>query len=89
MTYTYEITATDEGVVATCVEVGLEGTGRTLADAVSALQHALEERMASVDAVGPPSRPPQPSIHLRPATPEPARDPQGPGDSPAAERRSS
>ena len=82
--FTYRMMQTDDGYVAHCEELSVESTGRSPEGAIESLRKALEQRLTSVEAVGPPSRPPaRPCIELVAAA-QPARDPQGPGDSPAA-----
>lgn len=83
---TYRMTQTDDGYVAKCEELSVEALGRSPAQALAALRKEVEQRLASVDAVAPPSRPPPPpSLELIPVAPEANdADPEGPGDSPAA-----
>ena len=79
---TYRLSSSDGGgYVATCVEAPVESLGRTPEEALQALRRALEARLGSVEAVGPPSRPrSSPQIDLIAAVEESERDPQGPGD---------
>ena len=82
---TYSMTSTDDGYVASCQEFSIESTGASPEQAIERLRKALERRLSSNDAVGPPSRPP-PHSHVELvalARTEPS--PSGPGDSSAAE----
>jgi hypothetical protein len=82
---TYELTETPDGYLARCVESSIEAMGSTPRQALTALKEAIEQSLLSVEAVAPPSRPPSPPcIDLLPAAP-PQVEPQGPGDSPAAD----
>jgi hypothetical protein len=88
--FTYEMTEIDDGYIARCVESPTEATGSTPDLALNALREALAQGLVSVEAIAPPSRPPPaPSIELVPAahvaTSHSEEEPQGPGDSPAAE----
>lgn len=84
----YSMTQGEDGYVARCGELSVESTGRSPELAIAALRKAIERELTTVEAVGPPSRPPAPpSIELVAAGQvAPDRDPQGPGDSPAAQR---
>lgn len=57
MTIRYIIERIDGGYRATCEELGVEACGATVDRAVTSLRCALEERMAHVEAVAPPSSP--------------------------------
>jgi len=57
MTIRYIIERIDGGYRATCEELGVEASGPTVDRAVTSLRRALEERMAHVEAVAPPSTP--------------------------------
>jgi hypothetical protein len=85
---TYSMTRGEDGYVARCEELSVESTGRSPEMAIGALRKAIEQELTSVEAVGPPSRPPAPPIIELVAAghDEPEPDPQGPGDSPAAQR---
>ena len=85
MRYTYQLVEENDGVTAICVEMPVSATGSTKTAAIVALRAAICDRLTHVEAVAPPSSVPVPSIQLEPAE-EPASEPQGPGDSPAAER---
>jgi hypothetical protein len=92
MTYTYRLTNDSEGVTATCAEMSASATGATSTEAVAALRDAICERLTHVEAVAPPDSVPVPSFELvlaRESSFESSSDPQGPGDSPAAERAGS
>ncbi|MGO8998133.1 MAG: hypothetical protein ACLQVI_32845 [Polyangiaceae bacterium] len=79
---TYRIMPTGGEYVAKCEELPVETTGKSPRAAIEALRTAVEQRLASVEAMGPPSRPP-PSVRVElTAAAEPERDPQGPGDPP-------
>jgi hypothetical protein len=71
---TYTMTRGEDGYVARCEELSVESTGRS--------------PETSVEAVGPPSRPPAPPIIelVAKGQVELQDDPQSPGDSPAAQR---
>ena len=84
MTYTYRLTKDTDGVTATCSEMPVAVTAATEAAAITELQAAICEHLTHVEAVAPPSSVAVPSIRLVPVQEE-SRDPQGPGDSPAAE----
>jgi hypothetical protein len=84
MTYTYRITTDSEGITATCKEMSVSATGATPDAAVAALRDAICERLTHVEAVAPPDSVAVPSVRLVPAG-DPSPEPQGPGDSPAAE----
>ena len=83
-TYTYRLTSAPEGFLARCTEMPISALGPTEEAAVAALRQAICEHLGHVEAVAPPSAPPTPSIDLRRAE-DKAPEPQGPGDSPAAE----
>ena len=85
MTYTYRVARDNEDFTATCVEMSVCATGRTPSEAVDALRDAICDRLTHVEAVAPPDSVPLPSFELLPAR-EPSSEPQGPGDSPSAER---
>jgi hypothetical protein len=85
MKYTYRITNDTEGITATCVEMSVSASGSTAAAALAALRDAICERLTHVEAVAPPDPVPVPSIELVPAR-DSMPEPQGPGDSPAADR---
>src|SRR5450755_1475121 len=83
--FTYRLTQTDGGYLASCQELGLEADGRSSQAAVTALKRFIEERLDAEEAVGPPSTAPARSrIELELAR-EAEAEPQGPGDSPAAD----
>ena len=86
MKYTYRLTRDAEGFTATCVEMSVSTLGPTPAAAVSALRQAICELLTHVEAVAPPTSVPVPSIELEPARDSEPQQPQGPGDSPAADR---
>jgi hypothetical protein len=89
MTYTYRLTSDAEGITATCVEMPVSVLGPNEASAIAALQTAICEHLTHVEAVAPPTSVPVPSVKLVPAHAAPEEsppEPQGPGDSPAAER---
>jgi hypothetical protein len=85
---TYTMTRGEDGYVARCEELSVESTGRSPEIAISALRKAIEQELTSVEAVGPPSRPPAPPIIelVAKGQVELQDDPQSPGDSPAAQR---
>lgn len=85
MKYTYRLTKDSEGVTARCREMPVSVTGASETAAIAALRAAIYDHLTHVEAVAPPSSVPVPSIQLEPAE-EPIPEPQGPGDSPAAER---
>ena len=85
MKYTYRLSSAAEGFVARCLEIPVSALGATEDAAVAALRQAVFERFAHVEAVAPPTSTPRPSIELEEAQ-DPTPEPQGPGDSPAAER---
>jgi hypothetical protein len=88
MKYTYRIVNdNDDGITATCLEMSVSASGATPAAAVAALRDAICDRLTHVEAVAPPDPDsvPLPSFELVPAH-DPMPEPQGPGDSPAAER---
>jgi hypothetical protein len=83
---TYRMIQSDGDYVAKCEELAIESTGASPEAALDALKKAAESRLSSVEAVGPPSRLcPAPRIDLVPAIAE-EPEPQGPGDSPAADQ---
>ena len=87
MTFTYHIEPTTSGFSACCEELTVEAMGATAESALEALRVALTERMVTVEAIAPPASVTPVSIVLVLATPRSHDDePQGPGDSPAAER---
>jgi hypothetical protein len=76
----YRITPCDGGYVAVSTELALEATGESRDQAVAALLIAAKEALRTVEAVGPPSRPPSaPDIELVLETPA-THEPDGPGD---------
>ena len=80
------MTRTDDGYAAKCEELSVEATGKSVEGALAALRVAVTERLVSVDAIAPPSQPPpSPHVELVPAV-DSEPDPQGPGDSPAADQ---
>lgn len=91
---TYRIAKTEEGFAARSEEMGVEATGASREEALAALRAAVAQKLTTVEAVAPPSRPPPPPhielVRAPDADSEPARvlreEPQGPGDSPAADR---
>lgn len=89
MTYTYRVTKDAEGLTAACVEMPVSVTSSTEREAIAALHAAIVEHLTRVEAVAPPSMVAVPSVRLVPAQDVRAEDaptePQGPGDSPAAE----
>ena len=85
MKYTYRLVSDSEGVTATCSEMPVSATGADETAAIAALHAAIYDHLTHVEAVAPPSSVPAPSIQLEPAA-DPIPQPQGPGDSPAAER---
>jgi hypothetical protein len=85
MKYTYRLMTDPEGFAATCMEMSVTALGSTPMAAVSALRQSICERLTHIEAVAPPDSVPVPSITLEPALDPPA-EPQGPGDSPAADR---
>ena len=88
MEFTYRITPSEGGFMATCQELAVEDSGATPAAALEALREALAERMVTVEAIAPPTTttPVKVVLSLSPVQPS---EPQGPGDSPAAARVSS
>ncbi|MET0594037.1 MAG: hypothetical protein ABW133_15160 [Polyangiaceae bacterium] len=84
MKYTYRIGEDPEGVFATCVELPVSVVAPTEEEAVATLYRAICEHLTHVEAVAPPTSVPVPSVQLVLAGQEPP-EPQGPGDSPAAE----
>jgi hypothetical protein len=84
MKYTYRFGEDPEGIVATCVELPVSVLAPTESEALVALHRAICEHLTHVEAVAPPTSVPVPSVQLAPASNEPP-EPQGPGDSPAAE----
>ena len=79
--FTYRLISSDGGYIAKCEELPVESFGRLPGEAIDALKRAVELRLASVEAVGPPSRPPPfPIIELAAAV-EPEQEREGPGDS--------
>jgi hypothetical protein len=84
MTYTYRLTKDTDGVTATCSEMPVAVTAASDAAAITALHTAICDHLTHVEAVAPPSSVAVPSVRLVPVEDAP-RDPQGPGDSPAAE----
>ena len=88
MKYTYKLTNDPEGFAASCVEMAVSAAGPTPDAAISLLRQAICERLTHIEAVAPPDSVPVPSVDLAPAQVS-APEPQGPGDSPAAERVSS
>jgi hypothetical protein len=84
MRYTYRLGEDPEGIVATCVELPVSVLAPTESEALAALHRAICEHLTHVEAVAPPTSVPVPSVQLAPASKEPP-EPQGPGDSPAAE----
>lgn len=85
MTFTYRIEPSGSGFCARCEELTVEAMGATPDGALEALRVALAERMATVEAIAPPESVTPVSIVLVLAAPH-SVEPQGPGDSPAAER---
>jgi len=85
MKYTYRLVEDDNDVTATCSEMPVSATGANESAAVAALRAAILEHLTHIEAVAPPSFVPVPSIQLEPAEERPP-EPQGPGDTPAAER---
>jgi hypothetical protein len=81
----YTMTRCDGGFIAKCRELSVEATGGSPEKALGALREAILEELSTTEAVGPPSRPPSPPRIELVAALEQAPDPQGPGDSPAAE----
>ena len=80
MTIRYIIERVDGGYRASCEELGVEAMGPTVDRAVSSLRHALEERMAHVEAVAPPSSPVIVRVDLQQEVQAKGEEPQGPGD---------
>ena len=79
--YTYRLTPSDGGYIASCAEIEAEGEGSTREAAVRSLRESICERMSSAEAVAPPSQTPHASVELieaSPAAEEPS--PQGPGE---------
>jgi len=85
MKYTYRLVRDSEDVTATCSEMSVSATGANETAAIAALRAAIYDHLTHVEAVAPPSSVPVPSIQLVPAE-DPIPEPQGPGDTPAAER---
>jgi hypothetical protein len=85
MRYTYRLIKDSEGVTATCSEMPVSVTDATEFGAIAALRAAIYDHLTHVEAVAPPASVPVPSIQLELAQDSPP-EPQGPGDSPAAER---
>jgi hypothetical protein len=82
---TYSVTRHGGEYIARCLELPVESSGSSAEAAVDALKRTLERQMTSEEAVAPPSRPP-PASHVElVAVAEPRQEPDGPGDSPAAE----
>ena len=80
----YSLTRADDDYVAKCHELSVESTGASAEQATLALRRAVEQQLTSVEAVGPPSRPPPPpSIELV-LVGQPECSPQGPGEAPSA-----
>jgi hypothetical protein len=69
--YTYRLDPDDGGFYAQCVEVDLAGEGKTRAAAVESLREALRLRLASPEAVAPPSIAGEHRIELAEADPSP------------------
>ena len=84
MKYTYRLGEDPEGVFATCVELPVSVVAPTEEEALAALHRAICEHLTHNEAVAPTTSVPVPSVQLAPAAKEPP-EPQGPGDSPAAE----
>jgi hypothetical protein len=79
--YTYELVAADEGLLARCIEVGVEALGDTENAAVANLRRALAEKLGDNEAIAPPGAP-HAAFELTPRA-EPASEPSGPGDTDA------
>lgn len=84
MRYTYRIGKDPEGIVATCQELPVSVLAPTESEALADLHRAICEHLTHIEAVAPPTSVPVPSVQLAPAGNE-TPEPQGPGDSPAAE----
>jgi hypothetical protein len=83
MTFTYRLTRLRHGCLAACEELALESEGSSPVEAVHALRKAIEQRLTSVEAIGPPSRPPAPPVIELVSRGEPEeQDPDGPGAGP-------
>ncbi len=80
MTIRYIIERVDGGYRASCEELGVEAMGPTVDRAVSSLRRALEERMAHVEAVAPPSSPVIVRVDLQQEVQAKGEEPQGPRD---------
>lgn len=76
--YTYEIVAVDEGFLARCIELGIEGLGATEDAAVAELRRAVAAKLAGNEAVAPPDASPV-AFELAPRI-EPPSEPSSPGD---------
>jgi hypothetical protein len=85
MKYTYRLLNDSEGVTATCVEVPVSVVAPDASTAMAELHKAICEHLTHIEAVAPPTSVPVPSVQLEPAR-EATPEPQGPGDSPAADR---
>jgi hypothetical protein len=76
----YRLTERDGAYVAACDELVVEASGATSEAAIAALLRAARGILGTVEAVGPPSRPPVPdAIELVPQA-KIVRGPDGPGD---------
>ncbi|HEY2513106.1 MAG TPA: hypothetical protein VGI39_19695 [Polyangiaceae bacterium] len=82
---TYRIVKTEDGYLARSDELGVESVGASESAALAALRSAIVQSLTSVEAVAPPSRPPPPPRVDLIRAPETDAEPQGPGDSPAAD----
>jgi hypothetical protein len=84
---TYTVTSTGGEYIARCQELPVESSGGSPETAIDALRRALERELMSNEAVAPPSRPPPPSHVELVAMVQAKQEPDGPGDSPAADAR--
>jgi hypothetical protein len=86
---TYNVVQAEGGYLARCEELSVESIGTSPDVAVRALRKAIVQRLTSVEAVAPPSRPPPPpQLELLPLKPSAPPEPERTVDSAPLDRRS-
>jgi hypothetical protein len=53
-TYRYRVDSIDAGVVASCDQLGVSGSGKSRDEAVAALRRAIADHLGRAEAVAPP-----------------------------------
>jgi len=76
--YHYEVVAAEDGMLARCLELGVEATGPTRDEAIENLRVAVSETLSANEGIAPPEAPEVAFVLIE--RDEPPSEPSGPGD---------